>query len=374
MSIMTRDFSLGKLNDPKKAAEIVKKQALAFGADAVGIGNIERWKDAPIQMDPRQIMPECKSIIGMTFRVMRGSLRGVEEGTYFSNYSSMGYGGITYLYMPMTIINLSKFIEDHGKEAIPMGHQSDWRAIDNEGFLRHGKSRPVAPGLAAPDVMIQLRIAAYLCGLGEIGYSKMFISPQFGPRCRTGIILTDLELEPDPIYSGPELCNNCMACVSACPTQCIPKDKTIKVNLAGNDVEWADIDMDACGVGIVGAEVQNEEVPEDEQYFPDTDSRPGNWSPFNHKPKSLYNTGQAVCGARGCTRACMISLEKRGVLQNKFSEKFRRRPQWKVDWSKKPEYTDKTQIFRDKDFKYMLHPKSDGGGNKNNKIKYKELD
>lgn len=45
----------------------------------------------------------------------------VEEGTWFSNYSAMGYGGITYLYMPMTVINLSKSIEDHGYEAIPMG-------------------------------------------------------------------------------------------------------------------------------------------------------------------------------------------------------------------------------------------------------------
>ena len=75
----------------------------------------------------------------MVFRVMRGSMRGLEEGTFFSNYSAMGYGGLTYLYMPMTVINLSKFIEDHGKESIPMGHQSDWRAIDNEGYMTHGK-------------------------------------------------------------------------------------------------------------------------------------------------------------------------------------------------------------------------------------------
>ena len=81
-----------------------------MGADIVGIGSIDRWSTAPIQMDPKQIMPKAKSIIALGFRVLRGSLRGVEEGTYFSNYSAMGYGGITYLYMPMTIINLSKMI------------------------------------------------------------------------------------------------------------------------------------------------------------------------------------------------------------------------------------------------------------------------
>jgi len=73
-------------------AQAVKKMAKALGADAVGIGPIERWEGAPTQMDPRQIMPEAKSVIGMVFRVMRGSLRGIEEGTFFSNYSAMHPG------------------------------------------------------------------------------------------------------------------------------------------------------------------------------------------------------------------------------------------------------------------------------------------
>ena len=131
----------------------IKAAAKRMGADLVGIGSIDRWSTAPSQMDPKQIMPRAKSIICLGFRVLRGSLRGVEEGTYFSNYSAMGYGGITYLYMPMTVMNLSKFIEDEGYEAVPMGHQSDWRGIDIKGNIREKYSRPVAPGKAHPDVM-----------------------------------------------------------------------------------------------------------------------------------------------------------------------------------------------------------------------------
>jgi NAD-dependent dihydropyrimidine dehydrogenase PreA subunit len=338
MAVLTRDFCLNDLDDPKKAAEIVKKQALALGADAVGIGNIERWKGSPTQMDPLQIMPEAKSVIGMVFRVNRGSMRGIEEGTFFSNYSAMGYGGLTYLYMPMNVINLSKFIEDRGFEAIPYGHQSDWRAVDGDGYTYKNGNRPVAPGRAVPDVMVHLRIAAFLCGLGEIGISKMFLSPQFGPRNRVGIIITDLELEPDPIYDGPQLCNKCMACVKACPGQAFNPDKMVKVNLAGHDVEWADIDVSKCDIAFRGAKLVDEEVPKEEQYQEGLNSRPGDWSPFKLKPRNLYNTGQAVCGARGCTRACMISMESRGVLQNKFKQKFRRRPTWKVDWEQEPVY------------------------------------
>lgn len=316
-------------------AEEVKKQARMLGADAVGIASMDRFEGAPIQMDPRQIMPEAKSLIAMAFRVMRGSLRGIEEGTFFSNYSSMGYGGLTYLYIPLVVINLSKFLEDHGFEAIPIGHQSDWRGIDNAGDRKGGYSRPVAPGRAAPDVMIHLRIAAYLAGLGEIGYSKVFLTPEFGPRQRLGVVLTEAPLEPDPIYDGPQLCDRCMACVAACPGNAISRDETVKVKLAGRMVEWGKVDLAACDVAFRGGRV-DDDAPEEDRYMEDLYGRRivrSPVTPFRYKPRNLYNTGQAICGGRGCMRACMISLEKRGVLTNKFNSAFRRRKPWKVDWT-----------------------------------------
>ncbi len=318
-------------------AEQVKKTARAFGADIVGIGPIERWEGAPLQMDPRQIMPEAKSVIAMAFRIMRGSLRGIEEGTHFSNYSSMGYGGLNWLYIPMVAINLAKFIEDHGHEAIPYGHLSPWRSVTGGGHLKHDYSRPPAEGRAAPDVMVHLRIAAFLCGLGEIGYSKLLLTPQFGPRQRVGIIITEAELEPDPIYDGPQLCDRCMACVRDCPGQAIPPDRTVKVQLAGREVEWADIDIKACDVAFRGADPKQplDGDPDMPQYAEVWGERWGraSWTPFNRKPANVYNYGQAICGGRGCIRACMVHLEERGVLSNRFEAPFRRRKPWTVDWT-----------------------------------------
>jgi len=315
-------------------AQQIKEAALRMGADIVGIGSIDRWKDAPAQMDPKQIMPRAKSVIAMGFRVFRGSLRGVEEGTFFSNYSAMGYGGITYLYMPMTVINLCKLIEDEGYEAVPMGHQSDWRAIDNYGNLKPEYSRPVAPGKAHPDVMVHLRLAGYLCGLGEIGWSKMLLTPEFGPRVRIGIIITEMELEPDPIMEPGTLCNRCMACANQCPTGCIPKDKSVKVMVNGKELEWADVNEPQCSRTFFGG-LPVEKGDPSGTYIKGqvADFKPADFTPFYHKPANLYNSGQAVCGAAGCTRACMISLEARGVLKNKFHSKFRTEKPWKMDWS-----------------------------------------
>ncbi len=316
-------------------ADKVKAHARMLGADAVSIGSIDRWEGAPIQMDPRQIMPEAQSVISMAFRVNRGSLRGIEEGTFFSNYSSMGYGGLTYLYMPMVVMNLAKYIEDDGYEAIPYGHQSDWRAIDGDGNPRTDYSRPVEPGRAIPDVMVHQRIAAYLSGLGEIGYSKVFLTPEFGPRQRLGIVISEAELDPDPIYNGPRLCNRCMACVKECPGNAISTTKTVQVELAGNLVEWGELDCKACDLAFRGGE-QVEEGEEGHYMEGRTDVKPSEISPFYRKPRNLYNTGQAICGGKGCLRACMISLESRGVLKNKFHSPFRRRKPWRVDWSSDP--------------------------------------
>jgi len=313
-------------------SKAIKDAAKMMGADVVGIGNIDRWNTAPPQMDPRFIMPRAKSVIAMGFRVFRGSLRGIEEGTMFSNYSAMGYGGITYLYMPITVINLCKLIEDAGHEAMPMGHQSDWRAIDEKGNIKKKYSRSVAKGKPIPDIMVHMRIAGYLCGLGEIGYSKMLLTPEFGPRQRVGIVITELDLEPDPVMEPGTLCNRCMACVRECPGNCISETETVKTTLAGYDVEWGKINEDACGLAFVGGE--KVKAGEKGEYMPGNDKvKPSFISPFFKKPRNLYNTGQAVCGARGCTRACMVSLERRGVLKNKFELPFRTQKPWTIDWS-----------------------------------------
>ena len=43
----------------------------------------------------------------------------------------------------------------------------------------------------------------------------------------------------------------------------------------------------------------------------------------------------AICGAKGCIRACMNALEKSGRIENKFHNPFYRKPSWTL--SNKPE-------------------------------------
>ena len=329
----------------------LKEYARECGADLVGIGDINRFEGAPPEYDPRYICPEAKSIIGFAFRIPRGYLRGIEEGTHFYQYPALGYANINEVYAPIVLREVSCFLEDHGYEGVALRNfgsispVSDVTGDPDEPAAygrRVGFSRPVRPGQPAPDVYVHFRIAAYICGLGEIGYSKLFLTPQFGPRQRFAFIITDAELEPDPIYEGPALCDRCMACVSECPVGAIHRDEQVTVNVAGHELQWGKLDEWQCFHGYVSTMTEvNPFLPPDAwDDMPDADKiRKGENSLTPAEVQQIHaHIGRyytkpggylpAMCGGRGCIRACMIHLEERGVLQNRFELPFRRRKPW----------------------------------------------
>ncbi len=321
--------------------QAVKQAALRAGADLAGIGSMDRFEGAPKEFDPRYIFPEATSIIGLGFRVHRGLFRGIEEGTFFAAYPSLGYANINDVHAPMVLRELGAFIEDEGYEAMLYSNTSV-RLGTNAG-------KPVRPGLPSPDVFLHFRISAFICGLGEIGWSKVFLTPRFGPRQRFAFILTDAPLEPDPLYAGPKLCDRCKICVKDCPVGAISADKSVKVTVAGRELEWSDIDTQKCWVGWQAAspefdpflteelrqafrEMTDESIPEAE--------RRKSWGALGDRLQKemryIRNTIEsfhhpaAICGGRGCMRGCMIHLEQQGKLANRFRSPFRRREPWEL--------------------------------------------
>lgn len=320
----------------------VKEWALQAGADAVGIGSMDRFEGAPLQCDPRYISPDAESIIGLAFRVHRGLYRGIEEGTWFAGLPSMGYANINDVFAPMTMRALSSAIEDSGYEAIPYQNTSV--------RLGSGAGRAVAEGLPRPDVFIHFRIAAYICGMGEIGWSKVFLTPQFGPRQRFAFILTDAQLEPDPVMEPGTLCDRCKLCVGECPGRAISEDESIKVTVAGRDIEWGKLDEEKCaavyqtGSPEYGPFMDEEttakvqkliDLPPGQERSEMIAYAGGPWgigcnTPYSKNAMNSFHHPGTVCGARGCQRACFIHLEEQGKLTNKFHNKFRQRVPWKL--------------------------------------------
>ena len=246
-------------------SKMIKEAAFEAGADKCGIGPMSRFEGAPPEMDPRNLFPTAKSCIAFAFRIPRGVQRGIEEGTQFYQYPSMAYGGINEIYAPAVLYHVGKVIEDEGYEAVvyrntgARGIVSDMDGSPGntlspeeqievskhaKGKTAHHRSvqftREAGEGKVPPDIQFQFRLAAVACGLGEIGWSKMLLTPEFGPLQRVAFIFTDAELEYDEMYSGEPLCRRCGACVRECPGSCIPplnSGKTVRVNLAGKICE-----------------------------------------------------------------------------------------------------------------------------------------
>ena len=281
---------------------------------------MSRWEGVDKQKDPRYIFPGAKSMIVLAFRIPRGSLRGIEEGTHFLNYQAMGYAALNQIYGPMVLWSLTQFMEDHGYEAVPMANVNGGDAVNPvTGNFRKGWSRPVRPGLPYPDVSPDFRVAAYLAGLGEFGWSRVFLTPEFGPRQRFAIMLTDADLEPDPIFEG-HICDRCMECVKNCHGGAISATEKDTMTIAGHTIEWGKHDESACARAFRFGGMKRE------------------LSPFDGDYCRSYGYGMAHEGSCGCVRACMVHLERKEKLTREFREPFRPEgwQQWTVDHSVQP--------------------------------------
>lgn len=270
----------------------LRERAVQARADLVGIAPIDRFNGLPADKDPRSIFPECRSVVVLGRRVLRGTLRGVEEGTNFgSTYGTFGYQWLEDNFLAQTTYDVTCHIETLGYEAVPLF-----------GYAEEGmpKGRPVAPGKPAPNIILDMNYAAQAAGLGETGLGDFFITPRFGTRQRFALILTDAELTPDPV-AATSICSDCGACIRACPLGGIRADRLKTAGIPGHERQVVELDLDICNACPNGAM-----------------RKPGRGA----RPDRL---------AASCGRACTIQLEQGGKCENRFAQPFRKRTPWALD-------------------------------------------
>ena len=140
-------------------------------------------------------------------RIPRGTLRGVEEGTHFNSYALYGSDWLDNRFVAMTTFAVAEFLEDNGWEAVPLPNLPP--EVPPMGVA-------VRKDAAPPNVMLDLDDAAVRAGVGEIGYCRVLLTPQFGPRQRVQAILTDAEIAPSPMLAEP-ICPRDGQCKGFCP-------------------------------------------------------------------------------------------------------------------------------------------------------------
>lgn len=314
----------------------IKKSARYFGADLVGIGSIERWKDVPKSENPKEIMPHAKSVICIGFRIHRGTLRGAEEGTYYSAYTLSGFNDLNNVIAPMVQRRLTSFVEDYGYETVPIMYYSH-----NLG-AGVGKSKQRSDGTSKtmPEVFFNFRTGGLLCGVGEIGHSRLLLTPQFGPAQRLYFIVTEAELNEDPIMSG--ICDHCMKCVKHCPAKALKYETTDNIDIPNvTTIKRSALDTIKCRLAHIGGGLSPyapEEIKEYVQNIIDgNDTYTVNGLPkptldelkekitdkvsYAVNAEKMFGCPSALCG-EGCVRACLSHLDKADKLSLKFKHSF----------------------------------------------------
>jgi len=277
---------------PEELTGAHKAAARELGADLVGIADPKLLADEPASARPQSIFPEVAAVIVIGRRITRGTLRGIEEGTNWNTYECFGRRWLEDQFVAHTAFELVSFAEDLGHEAVPLfGYPAE---LAPAGVA-------VAEGRPAPNVIVDVRVAAVAAGLGEIGRLGELITPEFGPLQKLSLILTDAPLVPDrPRSFG--FCDGCSACAEACPLDAVSTEALSDSNRGG--ASWQEFGIDAarcsaCRNGAVGGRFVGSSRP---------DRIP------------------AACG-----RACLASLEERGLLERHFRNAFRVREPWSVD-------------------------------------------
>jgi len=297
--------------------------AKRFDADIVGFAPASRFsKDDAVF----KIFPKTNTVIGLGFRVLRGIYRGVEEGTTYYQYTTMGVENLEETVMPLALINVANLIEEEGFEAVPQ-RKNQLIMNETEGTNPEMDYTDIVHGVTAENQLDFLNCAV-MCGLGERSMINSLLTPEYGPFIRYCFILTDAELEESELCNV-NLCDKCGECIKACPGKAISDD--------GKTNSWR------CAVYYNGANGSKNPFMPPEAFinFDDRlDIIDGTAEFDNEKAKDIldniffyppakhfYRT--SICG-RACDRACYIHLEEKGVLTKKFKKKFRSGEDWKL--------------------------------------------
>lgn len=181
----------------------VKEKLIGLGADLVGIASADRFNDAPEGYHPLDVLPTCKSVIVFVRRFLSGTL---------ACNTAVPYTLIRNMLtseMDKMATSFCFDMERQGILAVPI------RTNDSEWDEKTGRWRSI----------VSAKHSAQAAGLGTIGRHSLLITPEYGSMVWLSVILTELEMEPDPLKE--RICNDCNLCVNACPVNALEK---IEVN------------------------------------------------------------------------------------------------------------------------------------------------
>jgi len=179
-------------------ASDVKSLAYELGANLCGIASVDRFSESPPGFHPYDVFAECKSVIVVASAFPECSL---DQGSDIYTMARDLMAGK----MDLQAAELASSLLRKGVSAVSV------RSMGNT--KRDARGRYRAP--------ISLKHAAKLAGLGEFGKNTLLINETFGNMLWMSAVLTDAELDADPLATYEVCPAGCHACERICPAHAI---------------------------------------------------------------------------------------------------------------------------------------------------------
>jgi len=253
-------LSLGDTNILRKELTVledeVKKIALKEGASKIGIASVESFEDAPRGHAPTDFVPDAKSVISFGVRLLDTA---VEWDKLFRNSEmvpeELKMSAQEHIYETVAYSMVNIRLEQIGLSIALFLEEKGYRSMcfpATFGTYYESLMRKI-PNFQAP---FSHRHAAVRAGLGEFGLNNLVLTPEYGPRIRLNSVITNMELEPDPIIKEKLCVKRCTLCIKNCGVRGLtPK----KENLNWNEI-WLDppsvTDKHACDSRMVEAQCE----------------------------------------------------------------------------------------------------------------------
>jgi epoxyqueuosine reductase len=187
-------------------SEQIKSFAESLGIDAIGFVEASEFSDYALNQhqrrDPKLTLPKAKSII------VAGIYIG---GLTMPEWKNPWYGRTSRLYLSESFLDVVK----------PLAPISD--------FLKtKGYQTIICDGTVEDGSILPLKLAAVRAGIGWQGKHSLLISKKFGTFLAFGGILTDADLDHNPIEE-PNRCRTCDKCQKACPMSALDQPYVLNV-------------------------------------------------------------------------------------------------------------------------------------------------
>lgn len=178
-------------------SESIKKKAIQYGADICGVAPLSRFDDAPEGFHPRDIYPDCSSIIVFASHFPLSTLKAKTNApyTFVRNMLVQKLDQISF--------HLSDEMEKDEIISIPIPSAEPYEYWDPKRI--HGRG------------ILSLKHAGSLAGIGVMGKNTLLINDRFGNMIWLGAVLVSADLAPDPLASYKSCPEKCSVCIDLCP-------------------------------------------------------------------------------------------------------------------------------------------------------------